>query len=166
MLSPGRTIQRTPPWVELVNDKTTTDKQNYILQPFSSIYQSRTKQITGNFERVIPSDKPAKCKTRGVAGEQHEQALLRDISVVEQSKLFKVDKRTCKGFKALFHSSFNSDILGEVPWPDFLHAMNSIGFSMEKLQGSAWNFTPPNVFDVGQSIQFHEPHPASKIPLI
>jgi len=50
MLSPGRTIQRTPPWVELVKDKKTTDRQDYILQPFSSVYHDRTKQITRNFE--------------------------------------------------------------------------------------------------------------------
>lgn len=112
------------------------------------------------------SDKLSKRKTRGVAGEQHEQALPGEVSVVEQPKLFNVDKRTHKVFKALFHSPFNSDIPGEVPWLDFLHAMYSIGFSVEKLQGSAWSFTPANVFNVEQSIQFHEPHPVSKMPLI
>ena len=103
MLSLGCTIQRTPPWVELAKDKKTTDKQDDILQPFSSVYHDRRKQITGNFERVSLLDKPAKRKTRGVAGEQHEQALPGDVSVVEQPKSFKVDKRTHKVSKALFH---------------------------------------------------------------
>lgn len=52
---------------------------------------------------------------------------------------------------------------GDTPWTDFLHAMVSTGFSAQKLQGSAWQFTPHNL-DVEQPIQFHEPHPTHKLP--
>ncbi|KAF9117617.1 hypothetical protein BGW39_002003 [Mortierella sp. 14UC] len=52
---------------------------------------------------------------------------------------------------------------GEIPWNDFLHAMSAAGFAIEKLYGSAWHFMPSKL-DVERSIQFHEPHPASKIP--
>ncbi|KAH6866627.1 hypothetical protein BKA58DRAFT_388334 [Alternaria rosae] len=40
------------------------------------------------------------------------------------------------------------------------------GFSAEKLQGSAWQFTPCGSLDVVRGIQFHEPHPDSSIPYI
>jgi hypothetical protein len=40
--------------------------------------------------------------------------------------------------------------------------MDSAGFSAEKLQGSAWKFTPRRL-DVEGSINFHEPHPSNKI---
>ena len=40
--------------------------------------------------------------------------------------------------------------------------MSSTGFRVEKMQGSAWQFTP-TVLDVERSISFHEPHPSSKL---
>lgn len=57
-----------------------------------------------------------------------------------------------------------------MPWSQFLYAMRSASFGMEKLQGSAWQFTPHDDSDsdsdidsgVGagkRSILFHEPHP-------
>ena len=83
---------------------------------------------------------------------------------------------------------------GELPWVDFLHAMSRAGFALEKLHGSAWQFTPvaaPAVAadaadatavapsggsgaggggDRGvaatRPIQFHEPHPGAKIPFL
>ena len=43
--------------------------------------------------------------------------------------------------------------------------MASVGFEIEKLHGSAWQFTPTRL-DVEASIQFHEPHPEGKIPFV
>ena len=54
---------------------------------------------------------------------------------------------------------------GEIPWPDFLHAMVSTGFRPEKLYGSVWQLSPAGL-DVERAIQFHEPHPSGKIPFL
>ena len=40
--------------------------------------------------------------------------------------------------------------------------MHSAGFSVEKMHGSAWQFTPTKL-DVERSISFHEPHPGDKL---
>jgi hypothetical protein len=44
--------------------------------------------------------------------------------------------------------------------------MVRLGFSAEKLQGSAWQFSPSSTSDVDRGIHFHEPHPDSAIPYI
>ncbi|PCH02639.1 Hypothetical protein PENO1_036920 [Penicillium occitanis (nom. inval.)] len=77
--------------------------------------------------------------------------------------LFKVDKRAFKVFSTLFFQPSQSSQPGEIPWNDFLHAMASTAFAVEKLYGSVWQFSPRNS-DVERSIQFHEPHPIAKIP--
>jgi hypothetical protein len=74
-----------------------------------------------------------------------------------------LSKRAFKVFSILFHTPSQSDQPGEIPWSDFLNAMASTGFSPQKLYGSVWQFTPTEL-DVERSIQFHEPHPQSKIP--
>ncbi|PYI03682.1 hypothetical protein BO78DRAFT_463113 [Aspergillus sclerotiicarbonarius CBS 121057] len=76
---------------------------------------------------------------------------------------FTVDRRAYKVFTTLFYVPSRTSQPGEVPWTDFLHAMASTGFSMEKLYGSVWQFTPQRL-DVERGIQFHEPHPSGKIP--
>ncbi|KAK7977615.1 hypothetical protein PG988_005105 [Apiospora saccharicola] len=57
---------------------------------------------------------------------------------------------------------------GEVKWTEFLHAMWSVGFQSEKLYGSVWQFSPAAGASAGlervRAIQFHEPHPSSRIP--
>jgi hypothetical protein len=42
--------------------------------------------------------------------------------------------------------------------------MVRLGFSSEKLQGSAWQFTPGGDLGTNHGIHFHEPHPDSDIP--
>lgn len=74
-----------------------------------------------------------------------------------------VDKRALKASNTLFFRPSRTAQPGEVPWNDFLHAMKSSGFSCEKLYGSVWQFTLSSL-DFERSIQFHEPHPAGKIP--
>jgi hypothetical protein len=73
--------------------------------------------------------------------------------------VFALDKRSLKVFRTLFYDPNNPDHPGELPWAEFLHAMVEVGFSAEKLHGSAWNFVP-RVPGVGmeQPIQFHMPH--------
>ncbi|KAL8825950.1 MAG: hypothetical protein Q9170_007594 [Blastenia crenularia] len=76
-----------------------------------------------------------------------------------------VKKKAFNTFAALFGSPVQADKLpGELPWIDFKKAMVNIGFSAEKLQGSAWVFAPTTLV-LRKSIIFHEPHPESKLPM-
>jgi hypothetical protein len=75
---------------------------------------------------------------------------------------FYLDKRSYEVFQTLFSNPRNKNVPRDVRWVDFLRAMTSLGFSVDSLNGSAWQFTPSHV-DVDRSIQFHEPHPSSRL---
>ncbi|KAF2798204.1 hypothetical protein K505DRAFT_268147 [Melanomma pulvis-pyrius CBS 109.77] len=164
LLSKERSIQRTPQWTEPVKHQKTTKQPDYTYQPFSSVYHDPSKQITGTFDRVSVTEKSTKTKTKGTATlpEDPPPAEPEDSYVLDQKTIFTVDRRAYKAFNVLFYSPSNPDLPGEIPWLDFLHAMKSTGFSAEKLYGSAWNFVPSGL-DVERSIQFHDPHPSSKL---
>jgi hypothetical protein len=162
LLCSDRAIQRTPAWVEPDKTKTANKAIEYVYQPFSNVYHDPAKQITGTFDRANLHETAAKTKTRGNSI-QAAPTIPREAT--QSTPTYEVDKRAYKVFKELFYSPSNPDLPGEVPWSDFLHAMVKMGFSAEKLHGSAWIFTPKTI-DIGveSSINFHEPHPSNKIP--
>ena len=90
------------------------------------------------------------------------------VASAEYIHVHPVDKRSDKVFKALFHisQSEKGDLAGAVKWDEFKRAMVRIGFSTEKLQGSAWQFTPGDTLNIIRGINFYEPHPDSNIPYI
>ncbi|CAE7030436.1 hypothetical protein HRS9139_04931 [Pyrenophora teres f. teres] len=167
LLSSDRAIQRTPEWIEPEKTKLRREEGEYEYQPFSTVFHDPTRQVTGTFNRASLSSKAPKAKTRGdaVPNDETQPGIPHEPNGV--AAFFSVDKRAHKVFRTLFHSPNNPDTPGEIPWVDFLHSMVSMGFSTEKLHGSAWNFTPQTP-DIGieRSIQFHEPHPSSKIPFL
>ena len=117
----------------------------------------------------IKKEVPQKSKTRGIPSEQSQSAPKPAQIHPEaiQGKLYKVSKRGFKIFTTLFYSPSNEDQQppGEIAWSEFLSAMASVGFVIQKLDGSAWIFAPNTDVDIfGRSIIFHEPHPSSKIP--
>jgi hypothetical protein len=79
-----------------------------------------------------------------------------------EKSTFTVDKRAEKTFSTLFYTPSFNDTPGDTTWTDFVHAMLSIGFVVEKLYASIWHFTPPKSVS-GESIQFHAPHAGDKI---
>ncbi|KAF2454150.1 hypothetical protein BDY21DRAFT_264540, partial [Lineolata rhizophorae] len=82
---------------------------------------------------------------------------------IEQQETFEVDERTLKVVSALFYMPSTKTRPGAVTFADFLHLMSTVGFEAEKLYGSAWVFVPKGL-DLHRNIQFHEPHPVSKLP--
>ena len=169
LLNNDRSIQRTPEWVEAENTMKPVQQEEYVYRPFSALFHDRNKQITGTFDRASLSNKGAKVKTTGVAAAEadaDEQAPENALETTEPTTI-PVDKRAHKVFRTMFHSPNNPDTPGEIPWTDFLHSMVSVGFSAEKLHGSAWSFTP-RALNTGleRSNKFHEPHPVSKVPYL
>ena len=114
----------------------------------------------------IPAPK-AKVKTKGAAlsgdSNVYQAAPQPAPQTADAQPILTVSKRAFKVFSTLFHTPSQSDQPGEIPWPDFLHAMATTGFEPSKPYGSVWQFTPSKL-DVERSIQFHEPHPRGKIP--
>lgn len=166
-----RQLQRTPDWVEPVKPIKKTAPQNAtpeaLVQPLGGLTIDENNGNTGTFSTI----EKTKIKTRGTAAPQAAvPPRAQETEQEDQSPAhtIQVDRRALKVFRTLFHTPSSTSKPGEVPWTDLLHAMHAAGFSMEKLQGSAWQFTPQR--DTGghmmgdmSSILFHEPHPHSRI---
>lgn len=150
----GRTLERTPEWVEpLAAEKKKIAPRSsdapYI--PFSAL------SISDKPTPIELAKEKEKPKTRGTAKATSNKAPQQDIVLVDQQPVFTLGRRAFKTFSVLFHNPGQADQPGELPWVDFLHAMVAVGFTPLKLYGSIWQFTPSNL-DVERSIQFHEPH--------
>lgn len=165
----GRQLQRTPDWVAPVTPAKKTPLQ--IASPEVPVHSFGGLNIDDNKVENFPTEK-TKIKTRGTPAPQASSS--RSVETTEpedqsSAHTIQVDRRAFKVFSTLFHKASTTSKPGEVPWTEFLHAMRSAGFGMEKLYGSVWQFTPrdDNNGHVGagmRSILFHEPHPHSKIP--
>jgi hypothetical protein len=167
-LEEGGELQRTEPWVEgALRGEQASRTVEHAFQPLALELHNPATEITGAFDRSLVLQKP-KAKTRADLGPL-PQATTPDPVLHNQAKpTYTVDKRSYKVFKTLFHAGQEeSGELGRmVKWQDFERAMSRLGFSVAKLQGSAWQFTPGATMDVTRGIQFHEPHPSSDIPLV
>lgn len=170
LLSQPRSLRRTPEWVE--PDQTKEKKQPgaeddlwSLHRPLSNLFLGESEQPTQKIE-TIPSKK-TKAKTKGQpAKAQTDETPPVDVpepEPIDKQPTFAVDARALKVFRMLFFNPEVTSSPGTVPWNDFLHAMASTGFQMEKLYGSVWQFQPTGL-DVERGIHFHEPHPKGKIP--
>ncbi|PGH00959.1 hypothetical protein GX51_05508 [Blastomyces parvus] len=163
LLPDDRQLERTPEWVPPAT-KPAVDPSNDIYEPFSQLnIQDETKPTA-----KVAEDERIKTKTRGIPHPQPdiESSIPHHGTsrhTPDTQPTFRISKRALKVFSTLFHDPSREDQPGEIPWSDFLHAMVSTGFGPAKLYGSVWQFTPTKL-DVLRSIQFHEPHPRSKIP--
>jgi hypothetical protein len=172
LLSDHRILHRTPNWVQpdLALPPTDRQKENRLEesdQPLSRLFSDNEYRTQSKVDSGNKAPQKIKVKTRGVALNTPSPD---DLShppgapqFVDTQPTFTVDKRALKVFSTLFYKPSSSAQPGEIPWNDFLHAMTTTGFAIEKLYGSVWHFMPSKL-DVERSIQFHEPHPTSKIP--
>ncbi|KAH6664243.1 hypothetical protein B0J14DRAFT_608129 [Halenospora varia] len=159
-----RALERTPEWVEptvrIISNPPGSPRA--ATEGSSSQRQFNIQETVTKFKPMTPKLKE---KTRGSSKDQTTISQDEDVSeeVQDDQPTFRVKARVYKVFKALFFNPSQPDLPGEVPWTDFLFAMNETGFAPQKLYGSVWQFTPSKT-DVERNILFHEPHPASKIP--
>lgn len=177
VLSQPRYLQRTPEWVEPAVKKEDKSNQNhkqnngsyeYVL-PSSRFFQEAGPVSSARAEVLASGASKIKVKRRGIPG---AEATSEDDAeppppggLVDFQPTFKVDARALKVFRTVFFDPAANTTAGEVAWRDFLHAMDSTGFTAQKLYGSVWHFQPTRL-DVERSIQFHEPHPRGKIPFL
>lgn len=173
-LSQGGQMRRTPPWEPSDPDLPhVLESQEYVYQPFSRISHDEIMQVTGTFDKLA-AERKTKIKTRGLGTlsqksiDEFTDTTHHQTEQMARPRVVCLDKRAYKAIKAMFHvrSSNPEDVPRAVKWDEFKRAMVRIGFSAEKLQGSAWQFTPGTDLALGRSIQFHEPHSDSEIPYI
>ncbi|THY02389.1 hypothetical protein D6C85_06535 [Aureobasidium pullulans] len=180
----NRKIHRTKAWVEPKetagckpiqqhnekDDETALTETSglplHVFNPNACCSHPKKSELLGS---ITPQKAKAKTRPDGsVASPQQESRRDSATSVEEKEnvevKKLKVNKRAFKVFATMFHvpSSNEQQNTGEVAWSEFLYAMKMIGFSVEKLYGSSWQFTPDTI-EASRSIQFHEPHPRAKM---
>ena len=164
-----RELQRTGDWQEPIKDFHQVEEHEEVKSTTSQftalVLENRTeKSLVAD---PLVREKP-KIKTRGIAqissSSTAEDAELTGSNYDQDSRrIFEVSKAGFKVFTNLFYTPTENQSPGEISWAQFLSAMASVGFSINKLSGSAWVFAPADD-DWKQSIIFHEPHPSSKIP--
>jgi hypothetical protein len=162
LLSQSRILQWTPAWTK--PDTSAKDKADIvsIAKPLSELYFELEQRTERTIDRRTRVTKPEKTKTKGLSSgtDVGDEAL--HVAQDDQKPSFALDTRALKVFRTLFYTPSLNATPGEVAWTDFLHAMASTGFDIEKLYGSVWQFKPTKL-GVERSIQFHEPHPSGKL---
>lgn len=157
LLRQARMLRRIPKWMNSVKEVSQA-------QYFSNGTNASLPPICPHVSISDLDGPKGKKKTRGTPGKAKEPiSVSADQIVDDKQPIFALDNRALKVFRTVFYTPSSTATLGELPWTDFVHAMISTGFSAEKLYGSVWQFRPTNL-DIDRSIQFHEPHPASKLP--
>lgn len=161
-------IQRTPEWKDvrpLVKDERDEEKATQGLDVSLALttLEERTESTIDQTKLAAPRQKmktrgPSPCPTHS-AGEDPTAETVEN-NPPPQTPRITVKKKPFNTFAALFGRPVADKPPGELPWTDFKKAMVNVGFSSEKLQGSAWLFSSGL-----QSIVFHEPHPESKLPM-
>lgn len=119
----------------------------------------------------VPPVRREKAKTRGNAAVGETESSFKSATELEspasnRSSGIEVDAKSLKVFRTMFFVPSTTSQPGEVAWDNFLHAMQKVGFALEKLGGSAWHFMPakpPSTEYKKRSVCFHEPHPQSKL---
>ena len=163
-----REVRRTPDWQPRVRDasirSTAAEGAASITADLTATCLNTASKDTTN-PRELATNLHQEPKTQGSANSNIPEPFI-NVAVpvaAESSPKFKVSKRSFKVFSTLFHTPSAAETPGETPWSEFLLAMASVGFSLKKLDGSAWLFDPVDDLS-SRSIIFHEPHPSSRIP--
>ncbi|KAH7124217.1 hypothetical protein EDB81DRAFT_812100 [Dactylonectria macrodidyma] len=173
LLSQPRMLRRTPEWIEptvkVKEEQVSDPDSDALIEPFSTLFSGLSQVSAGKITRSHlspPIEPKVKVKTRGTTSKPQidstEASETTGHSPGDTQSSFPVDSRALKVFRTLFFNPTMTSTPAEVPWKDFLHAMISAGFKVEKLYGSVWQFSPTNL-DVERSIHFHEPHPKGKL---
>lgn len=146
----GGPLIRNPSWKEPIkNGVPPLPQLDLEYQPVSDATHDKSVEFTGSFDRMQVTAK-TKHKTRGMASRAQEANGEADVDAEAQLlervlnsatvKPFTVDPRTKKVFRTLLPmpSTDAGGLPKVVKWAEFKRAMGRIGFSVEKLQGSAW----------------------------
>ena len=169
-------MRRTVPWTPRQKSASaapdTVDDTDFETHPISSIFHDRNKEITGHFNKpikVVPEKektrKLATTKPTSILSERHHNE--EPVKPSKEKSLYHVDN--IQVFRALFHTEDYGALPGRIKWDHFQQALAKLGFSTEKLHGSAWQFTPTKLNVTGgvrRGIQFHQPHPDGDIPFV
>ncbi|KAK3669234.1 hypothetical protein LTR78_010888 [Recurvomyces mirabilis] len=167
LLSWPRTLQRMPEWTEPKKKLGTgqhVDAGGALAKPLSELYLDLQQRTEKTIDRSRPAQIASmKTKTKGTGNPPRTHEDPPSSAQPDPQPVFAVDARALKVFRTLlFFTPSAHATPGELAWTDFLYAMDSVGFHIEKLHGSAWQFQPTKL-GIERGVQFHEPHPSGKL---
>ncbi|KAF2821820.1 hypothetical protein CC86DRAFT_386190 [Ophiobolus disseminans] len=161
----GGPMQRTAPWRDASQPKPLSPNAEYVYHPLSEVFHDPSKAVTGNFDRLSLTNK-VKEKTRGNASHISTPTTAQSLGKSRRvdKTLYHVDKDSLAVFRLLFYVPNDGELPRNLQWAEVVGALTKLGFSAEKLHGSAWQFAPTKL-KLSRGIQFHEPHPGGEVPL-
>ncbi|KAI1476990.1 hypothetical protein F4774DRAFT_391046 [Daldinia eschscholtzii] len=163
-----REPKRTAPWVEPAKRKRTEEGESTGLESKrAKATKEKTKnsegtdilsrrivgQVNENAKEIISMTEEADAKTKGFVAE-------------DGKAVFTVDSRTFKVFNTLLFDGIDPSVPAEISWDDLVNAMITMGFTAEKLFGSAWLFQPMDPEQERDYILFHEPYETGKLDYV
>ncbi|KAL8690232.1 MAG: hypothetical protein Q9218_004270 [Villophora microphyllina] len=147
-----RNVRRTQPWQP--------DAQKLPRPAPLQTYQPFPSSTPATIDK-LPTKPVTKQKTRGETSssttEPAEPTTIPEITM-PQLPTFALPRRMYKTMTTLFPSSVEDRESRHIHWKDFLHAMYSLQFRIEKRHGSEWYFEP--TWKRNAPITIHEPHPS------
>ena len=154
----ARELQRTEPWQPTDQEqhyKTAIDQ----LPPETAGFHS--SPIPETFDK-LSTEPRKKQKTRGEPSSNRASFTTQPDSAIPQNtkpsiQTFLLPNRALRTWRALFPISTDDRQKKTIVWKDFLHAMYSLGFAIQKRHGSEWYFEPS--WKRNAPITIHEPHP-------
>ncbi|GKU22331.1 unnamed protein product [Fusarium langsethiae] len=110
-------------------------------RPLCNLFLGKSEKPSQKIENPVLWKRKTKAKTKGeLSKTQTDNAPPVEVpepEIVDKQLKFVVDARALKVFRNLFYNPEVPSPPGEIAWDDFLHAMASTGFQIEKLPLSA-----------------------------
>ena len=157
-----RDIARTPRWQptkEQQQQPRETTKQS--LSATYNFSQHHVPDIIGN----VITEAREKQKTRGTADPNRASSTPLPATPTQTqgppAQVFRLHHRALKIIKAFYPTTTEDREGRKTLWKDFLHAMYSLGFEIQKRHGSEWYFEP--TWQRNAPITIHEPHPSHEM---
>jgi hypothetical protein len=158
-----RKLERTPEWTQPTTPVTTQVTPKELETVVHDLSIVDIEEQTPESTHTTPAK--VKVKTRAQAIDSEPTVNIPQVEPKPPiTPKITVSKRAYNVLSLLFHNPMDDKLPGDIPWTDFLHALSSIGFAVERNHGSAWLFTPIQL-PVDRPIIFHEPHPSSRIQI-
>ena len=162
----ARELQRTEPWQPTEREQQQQQKQKQhrkktVDQRPSETPAFGTSPAPEIFSK-LSTEPRKKQKTRGKIDPGSASSTTEPETTIPQEseppvQTFSLSSRALKTMRALYPISTEDRKGRTVMWRDFLHAMYSLGFGVQKRHGSEWYFEPS--WKRNAPITIHEPHP-------
>ncbi|KAL8735790.1 MAG: hypothetical protein Q9166_000654 [cf. Caloplaca sp. 2 TL-2023] len=150
-----RNIYRTQPWQPDTEKVIGSAPPKIIFQPFPDSSSTTIKELVPELRK--------KSKTKGQTSLTTEPT--QPATVPQDTKqtipTFSLPNKVYKTMSAFFPTSTQDRTSRKIPWKDFLHAMYSLRFQIQKRHGSEWYFEPS--WNRSAPITIHEPHPSHEM---